>query len=111
MDRWVVIVVGLAAFMAGVSGGVLLGFYWAGRHYDRLLGKEVAGAERERERADNAIDALSHQMRGEPISVAAVARERAAVERSYEEQAGLDEMFAQETSDKPGDEEERIHDA
>ena len=111
MDGWLVAGAVFTALMAGVCAGVLLGLYLVSRHYDRLMEKASATVERERERADNAIDALSHQMRGEPISVAAVARERAAVERSYEEQAGLDEMFAQETSDKPGDEEERIHDA
>jgi len=101
MGGWVVAGATLGAWIVGLCVGALVGAYYTHRYYKEEMAQARADAKRERDRADNAIDSLSRQMRGEPISLAAVERDAEAFEASLRARDDLKEMYAEETEDVP----------
>ena len=93
------IVIGVAAWLMGFSVGALAGYLLAWRYMEQEVLVARRGAERERTRADNALDQLALQIRGEPISVAGVAARESTLERSLKQDDELREMFLDETDE------------
>lgn len=78
------VAVALACFSFGAAAGAFLIWKWA-----------VIEIQRERMRADNAMDALARSVRGEPISVSAMVRDEKVAQRFEEElrQFGVGELL------------------
>jgi hypothetical protein len=89
------------AVAAGVLG-VLLGTAGALWIVWREVGIARQQAADERTRADNAIDALAKQLRGEPISIAGAKRYAEQFEESLRTREELGEMFVEDTEDLKG---------
>lgn len=106
MGGWVLGVV-LAVFFCGGAalGACLIG--WLLFHTERQMRTEMdrvraiarADVERERQRADNAVDGLSKALRGEPISLAAVEETAQRLEADLRAREDLQEMWADETEE------------
>ena len=101
MGGWLVAGVALGALLVGLCvGGVVAAYFTYRAHLQELIVARAA-ADRERDRADNALDALAKQMRGEPISVAARIEDARTFEHELRSREDLQEMFKDETDDVP----------
>lgn len=90
-------IIGVATGLVGLCLGAVLGALLALRYTKQEILVARQNAERERQRADNALDQLARQIRGEPISVAGVEARESAFERTLNQDEELREMFLEET--------------
>jgi len=101
MGGWLVAGVALGAWLVGLCLGALAGAYYTHLHCKAEVATARADVERERTRADVAVDSLARQIRGEPISMAARVADAEAFEAEMRSREDLHEMFQEETDDVP----------
>lgn len=99
MTGWMVAGIALGALLVGLSLGAVASAYFTYQCLKAEIAAAKADATRERERADNAVDSLARQIRGEPISLAAREIDARAFEAELRNREDLHEMFQDETDD------------
>lgn len=97
MGGWMVAGIAFGAAMTALCIGAVVGAYFTYRHMLHQVAVARSQADQERQRADNAVDSLARQIRGEPISLAAREVDARTFEETLRAREDLQEMFQDET--------------